>query len=431
MSDAEKPSNRAANDNPWYCLATLHGEQPIDAYDRDLAEKNRGAWNRWIGDLTEGERADFVPLFARRTSGKAIMLPERAGIPNLSHTHFDRRASFKGFVFAPGADFISSTFSEVADFSRAVFSDMTNFESVSFAKMADFEGARFNNIVSFDSATFSDVAHFASTTFGHAAHFDNATFSDGADFNAATFAGLIAFNSATFCSATDFSSAALSGPADFVSTTFEREIHFVNAKLAGVTWFSDARFKRRVPDFRGATLHEATEWHGVTWPKPPESKRAAQQQVYAYERLKQEMERLKKHEDEQNFFRRELRARRSLAAIPSGSWLLNAAYQVTSDYGNSFGRPLLWLFAVFASGIAIFAHVPLCAGKPMPFKLAARLSFANIFVFLPDKRELMTTTEMGFCLSNWTAAVSAIQSILGFVLLFLFGLALRNRFRMK
>lgn len=67
----------------------------------------------------------------------------------------------------------------------------------------------------------------------------------------------------------------------------------------------------------------------------------------------------------------------------------------------------------------------------MPLKLAARLSFANIFVFLPDKRELLATPEMAPCLSNWTAAVSAVQSITGVVLLFLLGLALRNRFRMK
>lgn len=58
-------------------------------------------------------------------------------------------------------------------------------------------------------------------------------------------------------------------------------------------------------------MHEATEWHGATFPKPP-GKKGAQQQVYAYERLKQEMERLKKHEDELTFFRKELRARRGL-----------------------------------------------------------------------------------------------------------------------
>jgi hypothetical protein len=62
--------------------------------------------------------------------------------------------------------------------------------------------------------------------------------------------------------------------------------------------------------------------------------------------------------------------------------------------------------------------------------IALKLSFANVFVFLPDKREIMTTDMIG-CLSDTTRAVSAIQSISGVALLFLFGLALRNRFRMK
>jgi hypothetical protein len=67
----------------------------------------------------------------------------------------------------------------------------------------------------------------------------------------------------------------------------------------------------------------------------------------------------------------------------------------------------------------------------MPIKLAVKLSFANIFVFLPDKREIMTTAKMVECLSNTTQAVSAAQSLIGVVLLFLVGLAVRNRFRMK
>jgi hypothetical protein len=68
------------------------------------------------------------------------------------------------------------------------------------------------------------------------------------------------------------------------------------------------RFGDAVPDFRGAKMHEATEWHGVNWPLAPQDEGTAQAQVYAYERLKQEMERLKEHEDEQFFFRKELRA---------------------------------------------------------------------------------------------------------------------------
>jgi hypothetical protein len=48
-----------------------------------------------------------------------------------------------------------------------------------------------------------------------------------------------------------------------------------------------------------------------------------------------------------------------------------------------------------------------------------------------DKRELMALPCMAACLSNTTAAVGAVHSVSGVVVLFLLGLVLRNRFRMK
>ena len=181
-------------------------------------------------------------------------------------------------------------------------------------------------------------------------------------------------------------------------------------------------------------MHEATEWHGVSWPKPPRDKKAAQAQVYAYERLKQEMERLKKHEDEQQFFRRELRARRGLVRPWSGEWLewlTNVIYEASSDYGLSINRPLLWLFLLFVLGIfSILTETPALNSAPMTISHAAKHSFANIFPFLPLKRETMAA-DMAAGLSYAAQIIAVAQSLLGPLLLFLLGLALRNRFRMK
>ena len=66
----------------------------------------------------------------------------------------------------------------------------------------------------------------------------------------------------------------------------------------------------------------------------------------------------------------------------------------------------------------------------MPIQRAAGLSFANIFSFLPIKREIMSV-EMIDSLSNAAQIVGVVQSLLGIVLLFLLGLALRSRFRMR
>ena len=177
-------------------------------------------------------------------------------------------------------------------------------------------------------------------------------------------------------------------------------------------------------------MHEATEWHGIIWPPAAKDEDRAQDQVYTYERLKQEMERLKKHEDEQSFFRKELRARRALAHRWSGEWLLNYAYEVSSNYGSSILRPMLWLFALFLCGFIVFALDPVFNGAHMKIQEAAGLSFANIFSFLPVRREIMTDVMIRG-LSNVAQIVGVLQSLFGIILLFLLSLALRSRFRMR
>jgi hypothetical protein len=66
MTDTENGRRRLANDNPWYCLATLHGEQPFGQWDKELAEKNCLTWNRWFGDITEGQRIEIAKSFSLR-----------------------------------------------------------------------------------------------------------------------------------------------------------------------------------------------------------------------------------------------------------------------------------------------------------------------------------------------------------------------------
>ena len=474
----EKPASLTpANDNPWYCLATIHGEQPVDQLDHELARKNCQVWNRWIGgglNNEGGERTEFERNFANRTSHRLPNDP--TAIVDFSNVHFDRPVNFLGFSFSRPADFSRARFSGETNFAEAQFNTKADFNSVTFSgetnfsraqfptSKADFSGAKFSDTanfraaqfhsgdvdfqsttfsgkvdfestlianVNFRSARFSDCATFKSASFRGTANFHSVIFSSGVDFSGtAEFHRIADFGSVTFTKMANFVSAKFLDAVDFNRATFASSVDFVNATFARSAIFASAHFDGWVPDFRGAKMHPATEWHDATWPKPPSTEAHARQQVYAYERLKQEMEQLKKHEDEQTFFRRELRARRRLLWVLPGEWLLNVIYSWASDYGNSFLRPFIWLLVVFAAGTAAFARAPIHCGAPMPIRLAIKLSFANIFVFLPDKREIMTP-EMTACLSDTTRAISALQSVSGVVLLFLLGLALRNRFRMK
>ena len=453
MSDAEKIEQRPANHNPWYCLATLYGEQPAEGdLDKDLAAKNRIAWNRWISEplsdeqrrdvlrngipnseltpFSPAERSEFDSTFAFRIGRrKAEMPPDPAKAVDFANSHFDRLVIFDGFLFTGTVDFRTARFSGSASFGSATFSGPTHFGLAMFSSFALFGRATFSDIASFGSATFSDIADFSSATFSGPTNFGSATFSGSTSFGRTTFF-LTDFGSATFSGPTHFNSATFSSLAHFGSATFSADAGFINAEFTTKTIFADACFKSRVPDLRGAKMHEATEWHRVKWPDPPDDKESAQAQVYAYERLKQEMERLKKHEDEQFFFRKELRARRGLLRSWSMPWLVNYAYEASSVYGQSVVWPIFWLLVVFEFGTAVFALFPVFNGAPMSIPSAVGLSAANIFSFLPIKREIMTA-EMVAGLSAAAQFVGTVQSLLGVVLLFLLGLALRNQFRMK
>ena len=121
METGAKSQPKLANENPWYCLATLHGEQRGTEIDHDLAARNRVAWNRWmaagrlgprLGDeqradllrrnlpkadlteLTPHQQREFYELFAARTGCARILVPNPDDIVDFRHTQFDVPLAF-------------------------------------------------------------------------------------------------------------------------------------------------------------------------------------------------------------------------------------------------------------------------------------------------------------------------------------------------
>jgi hypothetical protein len=420
MSDVEKSELRRANDNPWYCLATLYGEQPPEfPWDEELAAKNRVVWNRWYAKVLSSEQRRNLAILGFPESELTPFSDEE--LSDVCDAFVDRRGLALRLPPDPKTeiDFADVDFQEFLFFCNFLFPVVVNFSSARFTKGVDFKSSWFARTADFNAMTLLGNLGFSSVVFADRVNFGYAVFSDAVGFHSASFLGPANFSSAKFLSLCIFNSA-----------RFAQGARFLNAEFAATAIFARAKFETRVPDFRGAKMHEATEWHGVVWPPAPKDADRAQDQVYTYERLKQEMERLKKHEDEQSFFRKELRARRVLAHRWSGEWLLNYAYEVSSNYGSSILRPVVWLFALFLCGFIFFAVDPFFNGAHMKIQEAAGLSFANIFSFLPIRREIMTDTMIKG-LSNVAQIIGVIQSLLGIILLFLLSLALRSRFRMR
>jgi hypothetical protein len=227
---------------------------------------------------------------------------------------------------------------------------------------------------------------------------------------------------------------------------------------------------------RAAKLHEGTVWREANWPDPPKDVARAGGFVDAYERLKLEMDRLKKHEDELDFFARELQCRRILlgdwkqiselrllgrcVGVPSlnipettigpRSWkffrrsvalpsfkvpartlalyrpapgLPIALYGLLCDYGRSYVRPLWGILVTVATGIPLFW---LCFSLGQ----AVSLSLANTFGALGFRKDFIAP-ELIESLPGVLEMVAGLQTIVGTVWLFLLGLSLRNRLRMR
>ncbi len=134
------------------------------------------------------------------------------------------------------------------------------------------------------------------------------------------------------------------------------------------------------------------------------------------------MDGLKKHEDELDFFALELQSRRVLLGPVRG--LPIRLYGLLSDYGRSYARPLIGLFVTAPlPALAFWMFGSFC------FLRALGLSFANMLNVFGFRKDFFSES-----LNNlpWGLDyLAAVQTIFGTIFLFLFGLGICNRFRMK
>jgi hypothetical protein len=206
-----------------------------------------------------------------------------------------------------------------------------------------------------------------------------------------------------------------------VAAKFQTSSSFVNAEMKDTTSFAGAIFKTVPPKFFGAKLHQGTVWRGIKWPPKPKDKKEAGAFIDAYACLKLEMDRLKKHEDELDFFALEMESRRVLLGPVRG--LPIALYGLLSGYSRSYVRPLVAFFMVAIVGAVAFWYF-----DARTYGEALGLSVANMLNVFGFRRDFGLEFDTPLA---WLKVFSAVQTIFGTILLFLFGLGIRNKFRMK
>jgi len=453
----------AANRNPWYVLATIYGEQGDYGISSVKANKNRRVWNGWFSEklgekrrskvaefanisveelmpLSHEERSHVEQVFEERTGHKELPFPSDHA--NFINTYFDKEVHFVGFVFIGSAEFNGAQFNRRADFSHAFFGGSASFSSTRFKQQAVFNAATFNSSANFNSCSFRSEANFSNARFMSFSAFDSAKFNSMAFFVATV------FNSAgRLHDGTSFAYSCFNNRSEFPLASFYGTADFSSAKFKAQTIFDDVEFKTAVPQFHAAELYDDTTFtlpddYTQNWPplRGPvaidvagetemRDVMPAKDQKRAYNRLRLFMNKTLQIEEEQFFHRQEMRCK-----AVNEKWYYRGffwLYENIADYGNSFLQPAYLLFCLWIFGV-ISKLGKMAAGGWWPdigtIPNAMGWSFANLFPFFGFRRLYFPKQET----LHWLLQIiGGSQTVMGFILLFLLGLGLRNRFRLR
>lgn len=432
---------KAANKNPWYVLATIYGEQEkaaeLGVYDEELAGKNRRAWNGWFcHKLNEKERRD-------RAEATGMKLEDLA--PHSKVELQELREKLRARLEDDTAELPDPAKSIY--FSKTYFSKPVVFEKYIFEEDAEFGGSCFDKVSSFSDAYFHKHAFFPDVHFHGTLYFRNTDFHGVSFFVGSHFHRRAIFNGTHFCGQSYFRESHFQGVSLFRNVQFDHKADFSSTKFKSTTRFADARFLSCVPKFHAAEIYDDTLFPTKAedvgnWPplsatvelegqEYPVAVMDAEDQKRAYNRLRLFMNRSLQIDEEQFFHRQEMRCKREMA-VGVHKWIY-WAFEKISDFGISVKRPMVGLVASIVIGAAVLAlylgmHGRVADGAV--FWESLGWSVSNSVPFLGyGKLYYGAGYVEGF---HWgIKAMAGVQTFAGYVLLFLLGLGLRNRFRLR
>lgn len=462
------------NNNLLVNKITLKGSECIA-----LWLKGKDAWNQWVEENPIANVSFALVIFEdelkkvglNRISFSGYHFPE--GDVNFNNAEFGKgNVNFSDTKFGKGnVNFSCTKFGEgtVAFFNADFGEGDVNFHNAEFGKgSVHFNHAEFSKgDVTFFSAEFGEgEVCFSSTNFGRGnVNFRHAIFGKGdVNFGHAKFGkGNVDFFSSEFGEgAINFSGINFGeGLVNFTRADFIDHVNFRRLKEPNkITNFSfqKAAFNKTIDisqntfkcvvDFTNTAInHQLTlddmtcDWgkgntkkYGCNWVKASYA-----EDIPRLRRLKEIAEDNKDHELALEFNAQEMKAKRWHNNNGIFYTLSDGGYRFFSDYGRSVFRPFISLFVsfLFFSGVylGLSNSVETVTFANFGEKLPDALSFsgAQILPFVPSSR--LATQEgvkvlFGNNFSSGVYCAAIIQGILSFGLLFLLGLALRNRFRL-
>lgn len=425
-----------------------------------------------------------------------------------SHAVFGVISNFAGAVFGYLADFSGADLGWEITFARVAFADRAIFACATFGALAKFTDATFGNRADFQNSRFEHTAEFSGTAFGENVTFENAFFGDEAKFSCTFFGRGANFAGTCFGKVADFNSAVFEGRVEFTGkseqqwTSGQQEVDHVAVKFGGfladrflIISFANAHFYREavfmgrsfgvtsnftntyfcVPpdfdsatniariDFTGARIGFATPDNWFHWTEDSQT-------PIRLRALRKIAEETKNHDLERDLYIEERKAERGVYlrqrwdALKKEGWknwprnlgkllshvlwiVVMALYWALADYGRSFLRPLVWLFASVFFFDWRYTNVlgPLMEKAPdvERYKQAlGMLANGNAVPFVGPLTIDTKIKEFLLCPNNANSCLPPIppegfqflvlaQNLFSITCAFFIGLALRNYFKIK
>ena len=463
--------------------SVLSKERPVDGTESS-------EWKDWearatadFQDVTFSKSVDFSSFeFPAKVVFKGVKFKGEALFRNVpfggsvlfEETNFGGIASFDGSLFGGEVFFKETDFRGAASFHRANFSGDTwflgsdfkskaKFSEASFRQDARFDSVDFNQSALFDRAAFQQKARFLETKFEAESLFPNTSFDGPTSFVSAAFKGNTSFSSSRFYDQVDFSLSIFKNRATFDKICCKSDVDFSGIQSEALFRVAGARFLR-VPNFDQASFSEPPPLHSIqieqnhSWILPQFIRivwKGEQGQEARWRTLKRLALQAHDYIREQEFHANEIRMRRGTTdQFWKVSYLFGILYEFFSNFGQSIARPLWWwAFGVILSAIG-YSHLYYyhATGKFWPvrwfetpieiwtaaFGLALHRGFPAVSGLgnrLPDYHSVLynvgSRCGQASVSPSLEAVLGQIQILFSTAMIFLFLLALRNRFRMK
>ncbi len=420
-----------------YCIIHSHNpDKDKTAFYEALTEHRKEKGDRFY-HFVFPEYADFANI---HFTGDAYFENAKfIGEAKFEDAEFIGDAYFWGAEFTEGANFQYAKFAEGANFRETIFNKGADFQETVFIKKADFANASFTEEANFRDANFTGDADFENAAFFGDAYFWKVRFNRGVNFSDAHFTGKVGFNGASFSGRTLFDFSNGISVSTQIFSGVEVDFRYVIIEPLDAITFRDADLKKC--RLVGTDLRKA-ELVGVTWPKKggrfrvydeDATLRAGEPRAWHHieqlcRQLKQNHEDRKDYERAGDFHYGEKEMRRKNPQTHRGLQLLLTLYWLVSGYGERYLRPLIW-----AAGLLVVCAVLYLFLGLHPKNGGAALAWTSLGDWLRSAfysfRVMTLLRPDDLAPVGYAKLVHAFESLVGPLIIGLFGLAVRQRLK--